>query len=907
MASEARGGDVMGSTAALRRFIRSYFEDQDSGQLRTLAEYQAGFPGHESVIAGGYRMLVADAGAGPSVEALAGGGAATSALLERGDALSSYRIVRELGRGGQGVVYLADDVRVQRQVAVKVLTARGGPGGADARRRFQREAEVAARLDHPGICPVYEVDIEAEPPYIVMPYLRGSSWAELVGPEGFDIRRSVGLAQQVALALHAAHEVGVIHRDVKPGNVIIVDDERAVLLDLGVASLDGVEQSTLTRTGALLGTMPYMSPEQLRGDFPLDGRTDVYSLGATLYECLTGHPPFEAATQERLYHEILERQPRDPREFNAGVSRDLRVVLDTALAKERERRYQSADEFAEELARVAAGRAIAARPPSTVERFGRWYRLNPKLASAVSCAFVLLVVGLAATLLLLDEVRAEKRAKEHTLAGKQAALEEVGRLSDLKRVRDLQAEEQRLWPVRAERAADMDAWLGRADELLARLPEHRATLTGLGAHLERSTSEPSIGVLTAGAETVATAGAPTAVPGAGPGPAPGSTPASMPASVGQLDATSLAWQVESLTALVQQLEALPTLVAAVRERVEVARIIDDATVAAHAAGWNQCRRVLADEDRYAGVELEPVVGLVPLGPDPVSGLLEFGHPESGALPVRDGSSGELVQDVDTSLVFVLLPGGSCAVGAEAPSAARPAESAHTDPYPGVVAAPVHSVQLQPFLMSKHELTQSQWLRLAGENPSLIQDGPQLRDAGLTLRHPVEQVTWNDATAVLDRYLLALPTESQWEYACRAGTSGVWHTGSQPDSLFGWENLADEVARGGRARWADFMEGMHDGFPYHAPVGSFRPNPFGLHDLHGNVAEWCRDLFGSYDWPAAPGDALRTPPNGTSRVLRGGSFNDIANNTTAAYRHNMPADASQPTVGVRPIFVTGARE
>ena len=227
--------------------------------------------------------------------------------------VGSYRLVRELGRGGQAIVWLAEDSRIGRQVALKMLPHLG-PGGEEALRRFRREAEVTARLEHPGICGIYDADIDGETPYIAMRLVAGRTLAQILSEarkqenadvstswppsSALGVRRVLHLFERVARALHAAHEAGVVHRDVKPGNVMIAEDESPVLLDFGLARDEQSDVATLTQSGDVFGTPAYMSPEQLTGGgAAIDRRTDVYSLAASLHEALTLSRPYEAPTR----------------------------------------------------------------------------------------------------------------------------------------------------------------------------------------------------------------------------------------------------------------------------------------------------------------------------------------------------------------------------------------------------------------------------------------------------------------------------------------------------------------------------------------------------------------------------------------------------------------------------------
>ncbi|MBN2492699.1 MAG: formylglycine-generating enzyme family protein, partial [Planctomycetes bacterium] len=287
-----------------------------------------------------------------------------------------------------------------------------------------------------------------------------------------------------------------------------------------------------------------------------------------------------------------------------------------------------------------------------------------------------------------------------------------------------------------------------------------------------------------------------------------------------------------------------------------------------------------------------------------SGLFEFAHLPSGAIPVRH-AAGWLERTEQTGVVLVLLPGGTFAMGAERERPAGVPGPTVLDPQAAADEGPVHRVELAPFFLSKYEMTQAQWVRFTGTNPSYWVPGKRVGDREVTGLHPVEQVSWEECRETLRRLGLVLPTEAQWEYAARAESRTPWHTGEDPRALAGHTNLADEGSSAHFARDIRVEPGLSDGYVSHAPVGSYRPNPFGLHDVHGNVWEWCRDSYLPYGEHApAPGDGRRETADARFRVYRGGGFYDSSYRARSSVRgHDAPAYRDL-NLGVRPARAIG---
>ncbi|MCP3920930.1 MAG: SUMF1/EgtB/PvdO family nonheme iron enzyme [bacterium] len=318
----------------------------------------------------------------------------------------------------------------------------------------------------------------------------------------------------------------------------------------------------------------------------------------------------------------------------------------------------------------------------------------------------------------------------------------------------------------------------------------------------------------------------------------------------------------------------------------------------HAVRWSAM--LPAIRKAYPEVAMVPQSGLLPLGPDPASGLWEFAHVASGVPAARD-EPGRLVLTEDTGLVLVLLPAGRFRMGCQRSDTQLPNHDPSASRYDG----PVHEVQVTPFFVSKYEMTQGQWLRLTGHNPSRDEPAnykPAWNAAGLpgNLLHPVEQISWPECLEVCTRFELALPTEAQWEYAARGGGSTVWWTGDDPTALQHAANLADAycLEHEGDGTWT--YEPWDDGNTSHARVGGYAANAFGLHDVVGNVWEWCSDGYDEsvYARPRAI-DPFGDRSNSDFRIRRGGSFDETAARSRSAMREIGTLGLTDYDLGLRP--------
>jgi formylglycine-generating enzyme required for sulfatase activity len=378
----------------------------------------------------------------------------------------------------------------------------------------------------------------------------------------------------------------------------------------------------------------------------------------------------------------------------------------------------------------------------------------------------------------------------------------------------------------------------------------------------------------------------------------------LPSRLEGSDDSQSRWWTAQITKLIEGLE-----------RLQAELLAENAATAEH--GWSVPRRLTFAEELKSGFEedgeyaqawadalpaiheaypeldLTPQMGLLPIGPDPESGLWEFAHLMTGE-PAERSPDGKLLMDEKTGLVLVLLPEGRFLMGAQD----NDASEANYDPAARSVESPLHPVTLSAFFISKYEMTQGQWIRLTQSNPSYYHDAL----VGFSLLHPVEQVTWDDCTSVLGMGGLSLPSEAQWEYAARAGTTTTWWTGSTPQSLIEpvADNLADRSAGEGHQPVQHFESWLDDGYANHAPVGQFSANPFGLHDIHGNVWEWCLDGYDREFYARSSGRDPISPPRPDSlRMVRGGCYLSTANQSGSGLRINGAASNADGVLGVRP--------
>jgi tRNA A-37 threonylcarbamoyl transferase component Bud32/tetratricopeptide (TPR) repeat protein len=310
--------------------------------------------------------------------------------IQTGASFGDYQVIETIAKGGMGIVFKARQRKLNRIVAIKMILAGQFADRADVE-RFYTEAEAAAALSHPNIVRIYEIGEVQGQHFFSMEYIEGHSLADLVRENPLAPRRAAEVVRTIAETMQFAHEKGIVHRDLKPSNVLVDAQQRPLITDFGLAKHQENE-SQLTVSGAVIGTPSYMPPEQAEGKGSLIGpRSDLYSLGAILYELVTGRPPFRAASPFETIRQVIQDEPLSPRLVNPGVPMDLETICLKCLQKDPARRYATSQDLADELGRFLRGEPILARPIGSLARLWRLCRRYPVAASAIAAAVLLLV------------------------------------------------------------------------------------------------------------------------------------------------------------------------------------------------------------------------------------------------------------------------------------------------------------------------------------------------------------------------------------------------------------------------------------------------------------------------------------------------------------------------------------
>lgn len=846
--------------------------------------------------------------------------------------VQGYEILGLLGEGGMGQVFHARQVHPPREVALKMLAP--GHRSQISIQRFEWEIETLAHLYHPNIAYIYAsgtVKTEAgEQPYFTMEYVQGDPLDHFVEKESLSQIQVLELFSKICTAVDYAHCRGVVHRDLKPDNILVTKEGRPKILDFGVAKvLSGeiAEAREKTMTGQWIGTPPYMSPEQVSNNpDEIDPQTDVFALGLILYKLLAKELPFNSedlSTPEGIRRTRL--QPFTPlSQLQPNTKGDLESIVHKALQSDRGQRYASAAALQNDIRCFLAIRPISAREDSLAYRLRLFTKRN-KLIVSVSTASAILIVLLTFLAFWNLNLKQEEARK-------------VLQLSDLKDLQDLQEDAEALWPAAPHKLNELESWLQRADALIATLEPHIQQLETIRDRGNRVAGEAQRGLVNQKRWSIDLDNKIRGISWLEGHSQPEGLQIQqlqqLRGEIKELETTLAksfqfefnsredAWWHRTLNELIHGLRELQRprsgLLSQVRQLHELSSTIHEDSISGPkpARLWRQSRQYLntAEGRRlYGSLELEPQLGLIPLGPDPNSGLLEFAHIASGDIPERNERTGQLQLMGTSCIVLVLIPGGQVLLGSQNNAIDAP----HYDPMSiPAIEGPMTWVELSAFFMSKFEMTQGQWLNATGHNPSKYYAGSSHAMKAYNLLNPVEQISWLDCERTLRRLDLSIPTEAQWEYVAREGKCfdrrnstgdsiahgcSPWFSGQEKTSLQGRANLLDAFASKFGPLDLCYEMLIFDGWGFHSPVDEFLPNNFGIHDMHGNLWEWCKDTKGSYH------DAIFLPTDGervtfkypNSRIYRGGCYQYPASMARSSYRRDRPQESSAFALGVRP--------
>ena len=759
-----------------------------------------------------------------------------------------YRIIRIAGRGGMGIVYEAEDTKLGRHVALKLLPPELtiDPG---ARKRFIHEARAAAGLESPNICTVHEIHDEGGDPFISMEYIEGTSLRESLNRGPLGVRQALGIAIQVAKGLQAAGRKGIIHRDIKSANIMLTRDGQAKIMDFGLAKVVG--STLLTKTGAVMGTAAYMSPEQGRGEC-VDGRTDIWSLGVVLYELLSGQLPFKGDSEASIIYAVLHTQPQRLREINPLVPEDLDKIVHAAMAKKPEERYSSAGEMLIDLRKCLTG--LGSENEEEPTTFGLPQR--SRIVLPVVLTFIVIILagvwltsrkpdsGIATTLQLENSSKqafgTQGGQTPHQVSDKEL-LESISRARQAISKGDLELALAMIQT--AEKTSP-----GR-QELVSLKTDYQAALTNKVAasrKIELLGLESRLGKTKASGDDELFASAVRT----GTASAYAEYLRSFPNGRNAPKANEMLQQLEE--------EAVSA-----KSRLE-ANLDDSAFTSAKLQGKPKALEVYL-EAFPSGRHAVEAQGLI-------ASLAEQPKSEPDKPLGEESPQARRAGDIETFKVngieisMAWIPAGTFQMGTSNIEGGRSQR-------------PAHSVTISKgFWIGLYEVAQSQWVALMGDNPSKFKSSLQI---------PVDSVSWEDCQLFikelnrLTNRTFRLPTEAEWEYACRAGSVDNWY--GEWNSI-GWHAWNSKGA-------------AHE-------IGKKRPNAFGLYDMIGNIWEWCLDWYATTFYRDSPSVDPQGPASGKERSVRGGSWGIEPEKAHSAARMSVQPGIRKSDLGFRLLCEEG---
>ena len=782
---------------------------------------------------------------------------------------SRYQVRGEIARGGMGVILRVWDEDLHRTMAMKLLRTDDVEGFESGKRpvtgrkvqRFLEEAQVTSQLDHPGILPVYELGVDSEGrTYYTMPLVKGHDLKEVFdrvrqGREGWSLTGAIRVIIKVCEAVAYAHAKDVIHRDLKPSNIMVGRFGQTYVMDWGLARVIGRTDSRDVPVPQNAGSSVMVQTErqtEARNSpgSPLHTR-DGDVLGTPSYmppEQAQGLVEYVGKSADvysigaMLYHLLTGQMPY----VEHGSTPSPRYVLSMVVQGPPKSILEIVPTAPPELVAIC-NKAMRRDPDSrysdcmTMARDLEAYLENrPITALAPKLGYLLrlaclrhrpVMVTAAAALVILTTFVAIF----------------IANLSHA--VREKQAalvESERMNAVLSARAL-----MREIETLYPLTPDLAPTIE---SWLHRTDDL---------LKTVDSAGLNLAEP------------------VRFLDLAGEQIAEEDARDFLENVKTLRLERPRIERNFGIARNLGRTTLEDVNKLWQDSIDDVAATDLYEGLELVPQLGLVPFQKSPVSGIWEFWYVLSGTRPEIEPVTGKVLTTPESGMILVLIPGGAFLMGS-------PEEEARRDPNERQ-----HKVTLRPFFLARHEVTQAQWARIMESNPSGTLAGTVDRGQSITTLNPVENVSWHDCERFLQRLDLCFPTEAQWEYACRAGTQTAFSWGDDDRTLQGRDNVRDRRLFGAPGLESSVF--WDDGFYYHAPVGSFQANPFGLFDMHGNVTEWCAD-DAVLDYPVdseIPGDGLNRSGELRRKVFRGGSWYLPPEYCRSAFRHfDFPNSANQ---------------